>query len=112
MQSTPLTSRGEELLTAAAGPAAGLLWIIPALWIGGDWGLRSAAASMVLNSFNLLPAAPLDGGRILYALTESSFCVRISTALTALLLLAAAIRLSRWLFLLPAALMLRSVFTP
>ena len=56
-------------LAAAAGPAMGVLY---ALWasrlgnrMGEDWLCLSAGLSFCLSLFNLIPALPLDGGRIL-----------------------------------------------
>ena len=78
MESSPLSTAGEEALCAFAGPFCGLLWILPALFIGGQWGARSAFAALWINLLNLLPAVPLDGGRMLLAASGSEKLVRIS----------------------------------
>lgn len=63
----PMLSYWQELFVAAAGPAAGLL----AVWCFGLWQNETCALlagfSLLLSLFNLLPAAPLDGGRMLHA---------------------------------------------
>ena len=60
-------------LAAAAGPLAGLAWGFAASALGErmrvDWLSLSAGVSILLSLFNLLPALPLDGGRIVLALS-------------------------------------------
>ena len=71
-----------ELLITIAGPAvnfvlAGLLWCIvdfPVDWEAGmipgtlnELGCAILAANLVMGCFNLIPAFPMDGGRILRA---------------------------------------------
>ena len=112
METSPCATRREELLCATAGPAAGLLWLFPALRIGGDWGMRSAVAAAAVNVFNLLPALPLDGGRLLLSLSSDPRLVRITTALTVISLIALSCHFRRWGLLFAAVLILLSALSP
>jgi len=64
-----LTAAG-EMTAALAGPAAGLLFAVGLARLGKQAGNEyltcAAGISLVLTVFNLLPALPLDGGRLLY----------------------------------------------
>ena len=61
-----------EAACAAAGPAAGAAYALIAARLGAHFGsgllTLSAGLSLVLTAFNLIPAPPLDGGRIAEAL--------------------------------------------
>lgn len=69
--------RGAEALAAAAGPAAGLLlWALLSTLsraCGGAWLELTAGLSLLLSVFNLLPALPLDGGRVFLSLACAAF---------------------------------------
>jgi Zn-dependent protease len=63
-------------LIAGAGPGAGLLYALAAarlgVALGRDWLCLSAGLSLLLSLLNLLPAPPLDGGRLCACLTRAA----------------------------------------
>lgn len=71
----PARTRGQEWLIAIAGPAFGLLSLVPLLALAyatgdGQW-VGYAAIAAFINLFNLLPIGILDGGRIVQAIAFS-----------------------------------------
>ena len=67
---------GEEFISAAAGPLMGAMaaWGASFLgnWYGNDFLLLFAGASLALTAFNLIPAKPLDGWRMLRAVAPQT----------------------------------------
>ena len=106
------SSRRQELLCIAGGPAAGFVWAVLTLFFTGRWWIRASAAAFVINFFNLLPAMPLDGGRLLSVLTCSSRIVRGSSWITAGLLLLFVVRLRTWGLIVPSVLIVKTCLSP
>lgn len=81
----------QEICAAAAGPVSGLLFALTASRLGtalhSAFLLRSAGISVVLSAFNILPALPLDGGRMLAALSGNTRACAAISFLTALIIL-------------------------
>lgn len=73
-------SYGGEALLALAGPGANLLWALVCAGAARrwptDWLYRFIGCHLTLALLNLLPALPLDGGRVLCALLERRFPLR------------------------------------
>ena len=78
MDYTPRLDGRGSIICAAAGPLAGLIYALAAFFAGGDFLITSAALSLVLTFFNLLPALPLDGGRIVSSLCTAGKVRQIS----------------------------------
>ena len=95
-----------EAICAAAGPAAGLLWVWIMDWFPGEWPQLSKELSLGLSLFNLLPVLPLDGGRILLALTGREELILWAGRLCSVSLAIMALGLQQWTLLLPAAVIL------
>ena len=72
------TSRCGQFLTAAAGPAFGLIYA--QLASAARWEL-AAGLSMLLSLFNLLPIQPLDGWRMAASLCTGTWGERVLNAL-------------------------------
>jgi len=91
-------SYGGEVLLALAGPGMNLLWAavlaLASRWYPEDLLYRFIGCHLVLALFNLLPALPLDGGRVLQSALEARFPLegeeyarRVSLAVGAVLFL-------------------------
>ncbi len=91
----PPRTTGDEILVAVAGPAVSMV-------LGfGFWGLSLIGNSMslwtlakvnlILGGFNLIPALPMDGGRILRAILARRYGYYKATTLAA--------RTARWIAL-------------
>ena len=67
------SSYAEEFYIAAAGPLINFLYAMAAVFLpyGADAAVRQI--TLLLGTLNLLPLAPLDGGRMLAALTAPLF---------------------------------------
>lgn len=97
----------QELLIALAGPAvnvviAGILFLLiaaglatgmaaPGIEAGGDFLVQLLFANVVLIVFNMLPAFPMDGGRVLRSLLAMRFGQLRATEIAA--------RIGRWMAL-------------
>ncbi len=96
LETTPFSSSLSEAVCAAAGPLCGLLWAALCSCIPGEWWERCRDVSLYFSVCNLLPAQPLDGGRILYALCGNAKAIRIVSAGTGTVCIAAAVFTRRW----------------
>ncbi len=94
MATAPRTTR-DEILMAAAGPAVSLLLAaafgVPAFFTGNYTLGLLARINLLLGAFNLLPALPMDGGRIFRAFLARKLGFYRATTIAA--------RVARWLAL-------------
>jgi Zn-dependent protease len=101
----PLASLGLALFFAAATLALGSqLW--PPTLLAGSWLARLAWVNLLLGLFNLLPALPMDGGRILragLAMRESRSAATVQAAkiarILAVVMIAVGLAWDPWLIL-------------
>ena len=78
------------LLCIGGGPLSGLAYALAACAFGGAFWRMSGAVSAVLTAFNLLPILPLDGGRLVAAVTDTVFAGKLSRVAALLLALGGA----------------------
>ncbi len=73
MEYSGYTGPAGHAMAAVCGPVAGLWYAWAASWLGNrldsPWLCLTAGVSLLLSLFNLLPALPLDGGRVLAQLS-------------------------------------------
>lgn len=93
--------RAEEAICAVAGPAAGIVYALAASLLGNALGSSlltgSAGMSVVLSAFNMLPALPLDGGRILVAALGEGTASKIGMFVSCTVLIAGVILITQGL---------------
>ena len=111
LETTPFSSSLSEAVCAASGPVYGLLWAALCSRIPGEWWTRCRDISLYFSVCNLLPAQPLDGGRILYALCADRKVIRIVSIVTGAICLMAAVLTRRWGLALPAVWILAAQLT-
>ena len=97
----PASSYTQEFLIAAAGPLMNLLYAAVCGYLPYGIGGTVRGVSLLLGTLNLLPLAPLDGGRMLAAVLTPLFGSGISGAISdfcSLILLALLWVLSLYVF--------------
>jgi len=80
IEKEPETPR-EEIYIALAGPAVNialLLLSIPFVLLSVPGSIEFAVINFIMGVFNLVPAYPMDGGRVFYALLSMKYGPKIS----------------------------------
>lgn len=85
-------SRGQEVFAALAGPVGGIIFAAVSHLAGtvfeSDFLLCTADISLILSVFNMIPALPLDGGRVLSCLAGERCAAWVTTAAAAAMMFA------------------------
>ncbi|NMA25629.1 MAG: hypothetical protein GX936_08185 [Clostridiales bacterium] len=85
---SPMSYRA-EIITAAAGPAASLILAVAAAFAGRYLYCQQcyvlSGISLMFCFLNTLPSLPLDGGKVVYAVTASSFGLDMAERITCIL---------------------------
>ena len=66
----------EEIAIALAGPAVNLLIVllsVPLIVVGAPFSVELGFINLIMGVFNLVPAYPMDGGRVLRAFLNSRY---------------------------------------
>ena len=77
-----ITDPNEEIVIALAGPAVNLVLLIlflPLYFLGVPGGLEVCFINAIMGVFNLAPAYPMDGGRVLRAVLTKHYGARAAT---------------------------------
>jgi len=108
----PLTSLGLAIVAVVGGLVADVrLW--PPTLFAGSWFARLAWLNVLLGGFNLLPALPMDGGRVLRAAlarhrdrrTATRLAVRVARVFAVVMIIAGLV-IDLWLVLIGAFVLL------
>lgn len=104
MESFAVVSGGKEIVMAAAGPAVNIISAAAVYVIfkhnAGEFASAFMRSSMMLASINLIPALPLDGGRIVASIIGMKYSAFVATRITSVMgMIASAVILAVGFFL-------------